>query len=145
MSIRIRRMLVSFHLTMLASFIVFFEWNDRVGPDTTLIAIAVASFVLLLITFYLLFFRTGLWQFTHRKWEKHDEREKELAFISLKYSYPIFAIAILIILYTYSLTHRQVGLFMSVGLIYFAQIMPSVVLAWRQKRGESFKDDYERE
>ena len=105
------------------------SWDVRVIIIGALIATIVA-----LVTFYLLYWRTRLWRLVHARFEKLDEREVQLIYESLRYSYIIFIIACLSIMYINVIAEK--GYFSALvpaGLLYLSHVLPASIVAWTEK------------
>ena len=105
------------------------SWNIGVIIIGALIATTIA-----LVTFYLVYWRTRLWRLVHARFEKLDERELQLIYESLRYSYIIFTIACLSIMYINVIAEK--GYFSALvptGLLYLSHILPASIFAWTEK------------
>lgn len=85
--------------------------------------------------------KTGLWRFVHAKPENLDEREIELTREVYRRSYSLFTqvggllVAPVAVVVNYTgLTNASPSLLpMVFGLLYFANSLPSAILAWTEK------------
>ena len=63
-----------------------------------------------------------------------DEREVSVVLNGLKYSYSIFTITIIILLYVVAFLNLQIfDVMFAGGLLYLAHILPAVVIGWYEK------------
>jgi len=79
------------------------------------------------------FFKTGLWQFTHKSLKMLDEREMELTSKSLRIAYAIFTVVVLALLLAIAITSVAIDVVMVAALILFAHLLPASIIAWTQK------------
>jgi hypothetical protein len=100
-------------------------------PEYAVIIVMVSSLVLLLISFYRIYWATGIWLLTHLPFNRMDEREVQVTGEATRIGYAIFAVTALILIYLSSLTEIKLSIVVAAGLIYFAHIMPTSVLAWK--------------
>ena len=103
------------------------EWSDF------LIGIEIFSIIVLIISLFFTYFKTGLWSFSHRSLEKLDEREIALTSKSLRNSYAIFTVSILLLVMITSLAGFSVHMVTVSSLILFSHILPASVIAWSEK------------
>ena len=103
------------------------EWCDF------LIGIEIFSIIILLISLFFTYYKTGLWSFSHRPLEKLDEREIALTSKSLRKSYAIFTVSILLLVMATSLAGFSVHMVTVSSLILFSQILPASVIAWSER------------
>jgi hypothetical protein len=90
----------------------------------------IAPVALLIITDIMLFGKTKLWKFTHKPYDKLDEREKQLSNQSLRFSYSFFTIFSLALLYTYNLWGIKINIILIASLIYMAHTLPAYFISW---------------
>jgi len=93
----------------------------------------IAPAALLIITDIKLFWKTKLWKFTHKPYDKLDEREMQLSNQSLRFSYSFFTILSLALLYTYNLWGIKINLLLIGSLLYMAHTLPAYFLSWTEK------------
>jgi len=80
--------------------------------------------------------KTHMWNFTHEKIEKLDERELQIILQSLRHSYMVFTVTCIIIVLALSLLagrHDSMLMLICVSLVYLAHTLPSSVIAWRSR------------
>ena len=92
----------------------------------------IIAIILLSITIFFVYLKTGLWGFTHRVLKKLDEREIILTSKSLRIAYTIFSVGILILMTITSLTNFSLHMVTIAGLILFAHILPASIIAWNE-------------
>ena len=108
------------------------EWA---GWDVGMIIIgALIATIVALVTFYLLYWRTRLWRMVHARFEKLDEREVQLIYEALRYSYIIFILACLSILYINVIAVKgHFSALVPTGLLYLSHVLPASIVAWTEK------------
>ena len=116
----------------------YFVW---VRADMPLIvhAAVIGAFIVVVVTFILAYWRTGLWQLTHANSDVLDERELEITHDALSRSYSWFSVICLAIMMTHAVAYKMIpglGFALSVplvaSLIYLAHTLPGAVLAWTE-------------
>ena len=112
---------------------IFYEMIKRTDATEISTTGAITSFILILITFIIYYYRTHIWHFIHAKIEELDEREILVIHNSLRYAYGVFAVIALVIIYLYSLSEGRVSLILAISMIYFAHILPASIIAWKEK------------
>ena len=93
----------------------------------------IAMLLVCIITFIPAFYRSGVFQFTHRSIKKLDERELQLSSWSLRYAYSIFTIVAILVLYFFIFSNLSIDVVVVAGLIYLANILPGSVLVIGKK------------
>jgi len=101
--------------------------------STSLTILVVLALAATFLSFFPIYWRSGLWKFTHLPLEKLDEREMKVAGNSLRKAYAIFTVTILCLLLLFSLAEARVSIILVVSLIYFAHILPGAILGWKKK------------
>jgi len=130
-----RRLLVIVNYVSLISvaFLVhagrMYDWDTRVR-----LAGILASCGVLLLTFTLVFWRTGLWQMAHASFEKLDERQVHVMYESLRHSYVIFTLLCVVLLYANAVAERgHIPILIAAGILYLAHTLPAAAAAWNEK------------
>jgi len=129
-------------LVLLVVFFIFVEYGVWKYFAWTGVLIAGALFVM---TFHQVYYRTGLWRFVHTPAARLDEREIQVVYRSLQYSYGLYAVVCLIYIFVLSLVirfsfplltdegHFSFGFVMLMGLIYLSHILPASIIAWTER------------
>jgi len=132
---RNRRSAVIINYLSVLAFGLIVKVGEWAGWDVRVIIIgALIAMIVILFTFYLVYWRTGLWRFAHTPFNRLDEREIQVIYEALRYSYTIFIIACLAIIYINVIAEK--GYFSAVvptGLLYLSHALPASILAWREK------------
>ena len=120
------------NLAAIMYIIIRWELNPLARTSTWfLITVGLALFILLL-TYYICFWRTGLWKYTHEKVDKLDERELAENNSALRFSYSVFSILVLTMMLIYVLAEVTISIIPVVLLIYLAHVLPGVYLGFRK-------------
>ncbi|MBA7589956.1 hypothetical protein ES708_32055 [subsurface metagenome] len=118
----------------LLSIVLIFEYRGIYGWTNVFKVIELALIILLFISFYLSFIKTGLWKFTHKALKKLDEREIVLINKSLRHGYAIFSVAVLCLLLFLALSSKTISIVTATSLILFAHLIPASIIGWTEKR-----------
>ncbi len=128
------RLSLIINFTSVALLIVVFEILKNTGQNNWLVLLEIALLAIVIASFIYTFANTGLFKFTHTKYSALDEREVQLINRALRYSYSIFTILVLVIIYVYAIIENgPIDVVIAAGLLYFAHILPAGILGWTQK------------
>jgi len=133
LSITSRRTWVLVNYLSLSCLIVAFEYGSLTTHSPLSLVISIAALLILIVTFWLVYFRTRIWHFIHASKRDLDEREHHLLLTTLRISYSVFAISVLCAFYIYSIADFKVSMVFAVCLVYFAHILPASIVAWFEK------------
>ena len=90
--------------------------------------------LVLIISFASIYVQTGLWSLIHKKTEKLDEREIQVVTQSIRVSYSIFAVAVVLMIYLFVVFELgSLDVIIAAMLLYLAHILPASILAWTEK------------
>ena len=122
-------------LTLLSSIglITIYELGVNIGWYLAFKIIGFAFLLIAFISFPFSFIRTGLWKFTHRRIGNLDEREMQLTGKSLRISYSIFTIMVLVVLYAFALLEIKISVVFAGGLLLLAHMLPGTVVVFSEK------------
>jgi len=112
---------------------LFYELGVINEFTTPIIIAGIGLFIIFLISFFFTYIRTKIWKQVHLPLKKLDEREVMVVYNALRWSYSLFAIFIIGIIYIFMLSERYIGAITAAGIIYFAHILPASILAWSEK------------
>ena len=71
---------------------------------------------------------------THTSSKKLDERELQVVYKATTFSYTIFTVACLVIIYSFNLTGiGSIDVVLAASLLYFAHTLPAAIIAFTQK------------
>ena len=122
------------NFTSILLLIIVFEILKKTGPDNWLVFLEILFLAIAIVSFMYAFVMTGLYKFTHRKYSTLDEREVQVVNKALRYSYSIFTILVLVIIYVYAIFENgPIDVVIAAGLLYFAHMLPAGILGWNQK------------
>lgn len=120
--------------------IVMFYRADRTDLAVPVAITGLVALILLVISFVVVYARTGLWRFVHTGVEKLDERQMLVTYESLRHSYAIFAVICLLIFFVAELITQEFSggyepslMPVIAALIYLAHVLPASVVAWTER------------
>jgi len=129
-----RRLMVILNFFFLLLLWVGFYLSRLLGYPIPLLILAGSGLILLIISFLQLYIKTGLWSLVHSSFSKLDERQIQSIYKALRFSYSIFTILILIVIYSnFVLGIAFIDAVLGIILIYLAHILPAAILAWTEK------------
>jgi len=116
----------------------YFVWIYR---DITHVVgtVGIGALIVVVATFIMAHWQTGLWRLTHAKADVLDERQLQITHNALTHSYSLFTVICLTIMMTQAVVYGLVpglefilSLPLVVSLIYLAHTLPGSVLAWTE-------------
>ena len=114
--------------------VVVFEILKNSGQNNLLLVAEAALLAIAITSFIYAFIKTGLFKFTHTNFSKLDEREVKIIGNALRYSYSLFTIAVLVIIYLYAiLENGPIDVVIAAGFLYFAHTLPAAIILWTEK------------
>lgn len=136
-----RRAGVVINYGCLVAVIAMFYVGKHDGWSMALSVGSAAVLLGVLVSFIIIHIKTKLWELVHTKHDNLDERQIQVTHESLRYSYSIFTIIILVALLAIALTSGRSNLFTDhsmlmvifAGLLYLAHTLPSSIIAWTEK------------
>lgn len=136
-----RRMWVLINYIALLLLIVLFYAADKTNFYTPVAIAGFIALIFLILSFVMVYARTGLWRFVHTRAEKLDEREMAMTYESLRRSYGIFAVICLLVFLMAELITKEFGssyklalMPVIAALIYLAHVLPASVIAWTERQ-----------
>lgn len=70
----------------------------------------------------------------HTSSKNLDEREMQVVLNALRYSYSIFTIVCLLIIYVFAIVEYQpIDVLLAGGLLYLAHSLPAAIVGWNEK------------
>ena len=134
MSQQNRRIWIVINYLSIVFILSFFYTGKYFNWPLLIIVGQTASILLLIGSSFLLFSRTPLWKMSHSPNDNLDERQLKVVLISLKYSYSIFTIVVLLLVYGFALAeHGPIDVVVAACLLYFAHTLPSAIVGWKEK------------
>lgn len=128
-----RRVWIIVNYLSVLSIVVLWEYCEIFNCSIALKSSCIIPVIILVISFIMVYWKTGFWQFVHKSINKLDERELQLTSSTLRYSYGIFTVFLLSILLLFSVFERPVSIIFVVSFIYIAHIIPASIIAWRER------------
>jgi len=119
------------HMLSLVLLVVFFEIAYASEIKLPWIIATIVSLVILLISFIMTIWKTGLWQRAHLSDKALDEREIQQNYKILKLSYSVFTIVILLVIYLYFFLDLRITALPAAWAIYLAHVIPAFFLGWK--------------
>ncbi|MFH1851247.1 MAG: hypothetical protein ABIA75_02785 [Candidatus Neomarinimicrobiota bacterium] len=128
-----RKLLIIINIFMLCSTIIFYELFKNSNWTAVTVGILVSLLLAIIITYYVVFYKTRLWHLVHVPETKLDEREIQVTNFGLKYAYAIFTVTALVVIYWHNIAEIYVNGLTAAGLLYLAHILPASVIGWREE------------
>ncbi|MBN1213652.1 MAG: hypothetical protein JXA92_13855 [candidate division Zixibacteria bacterium] len=135
-----RRFGVFINYVSLALLLGWFYVAEKLGMDIALLAVGLALFVVVVVSFIIVHMRTRLWYLTHSPVDNLDERQREVTLDALRFSYSYFTVILLLLFLAFELLRRYSSGFSGVSImpviavmIYTAHTLPAAILAWTEK------------
>jgi len=118
------------YLSLIAVLVFFYTGKYMQWPMLVII-LEIGSLAVLLISFYSAFIKTKFWKFVHTPSKNLDERETQVVLNGLKYSYSIFAIVCLIVIYTFAIIdYHPIDVLLAGALLLLAHTLPAAIVGW---------------
>jgi len=114
--------------------LIIFYLVKFLGINKIYLLIELIPIALLIMTFKSAFLVTNFWKLTHTSSRKLDERELQIVYKATTFSYTIFTILCLIIIYTFHLTGiGSIDVVLAAALLYFAHTLPAAIIVFTEK------------
>ncbi len=92
------------------------------------------SLMALVLSFAYVYGKTRIWHLAHKKSDHLDEREIQVVMNSIRISYSIFTIAVIVVVYLFAILGLgPFDVVIAATLLYLAHILPTSILAWTEK------------
>ncbi|MFC2088211.1 hypothetical protein ACFLSX_01290 [Calditrichota bacterium] len=99
-----------------------------------MIILMIVSVIMLFVSFLKAFIKTSFWKMVHTSNQNLDEREKQIVLNALKYSYSIFTVICLVIIYVFAVVKPDfVDVVLAGGLLYLAHTLPATIVGWKEE------------
>lgn len=129
-----RRKMIIINYLSLIIFLVIYYLGKYFNWPKPLVVGEIISIIILISSFYLGFIRTKLWKFVHVSENKLDERQILINLKALKYSYSIFVIICLLIIYSFAIADQgPLDVLIAFCLLYLAHTLPAAICGWMEK------------
>lgn len=130
-----RRIWVCVNLLSVVAIIAFYYTGLLYKKPIVFIVGSGISAIVLLFTFIKVYARTGLWKMVHSGKQELDERQIQVVLSALRYSYGVFAVSVLILIYGFTLFIKEpVHMLVAGGFLYFAHILPASIIGFREEQ-----------
>jgi len=122
------------HYFSLIAFIVFFYIGKYLYWSACTVIFEIGFLLILVISFFRAFIRTKFWKMVHTSTKNLDEREMFAVLKSLRYSYSIFTITSLIIIFIFALIgYHRIDVLLAGALLLLAHTLPAAVVGWNEE------------
>ena len=129
-----RRSVVILNYLSIILILIIFYLIKSLGINKIYLLIEVIPIVVLIMSFKSAFLTTNFWKMTHTSSKNLDERELQVVYKATTFSYTIFTVACLIIIYAFNLTGLgSIDVVLAACLLYFAHTLPAVIIAFTEK------------
>jgi hypothetical protein len=115
--------------------IILYRLGHFKGWSVLIVVSLIVVFITLQFSFSRLHKKTGLWKLVHTSVKELDEREIQITHEALRYSYSIFVITCLLIIFIFSILEIDliIDVISGVTLLYLAHTLPASVIAWAER------------
>jgi len=127
------------YLCLLVMNICFYFVTGNSNQHYIFDIIGISAFAGVVVTFYYVYIRTGLWKLVHSRTDDLDERELQITHEALAISYAWFTVICLVIMFIHAVLFRflpDVNFIITVplvvSLIYLAHTLPAAFLVWNK-------------
>jgi hypothetical protein len=133
-SLKNQRAILIINFIALLLFVIAFQITIFFGISVKQGLIISGVFLLIFtLSFIKVYVKTGLWRFTHTKIRNLDEYQIQVLLQSIRKSYVVFVIVVLLLIYVYALIDKgPINVVIAAALLYIAHILPSSILAWKK-------------
>ena len=115
----------------LISMLVIFYVVKILDCNKFFLILEIVPLIAIIISFNFAFGKSGLWKLVHRSQKQLDERELQIVHKAIKYSYTIFVIISLVLIYLFAVAEgRPIDVLLAASLIYLAHTLPAAVIAF---------------
>ena len=129
-----RRSSVILNYLSIILILIIFYLVKLLGISKIYLLFEIIPMVVLIMSFKSAFLNTNFWKMTHTSSKKLDERELQVVYKATTFSYTIFTILCLIIIYTFHLTGiGSIDVVLAAALLYFAHTLPAAIIAFTEK------------
>ncbi len=129
-----RRSSVILNYLSIILILIIFYLVKLLGISKIYLLFEIIPIVILIITFKSAFLNTNFWKMTHTSSKKLDERELQVVYKATTFSYTIFTVACLVIIYSFNLTGiGSIDVVLAASLLYFAHTLPAAIIVFTQK------------
>ena len=121
------------YLSLIAGILLFYTVKNHYWPPSYLL-FEIGIIAILIFSLFKAFIITGFWKMVHTSPKNLDEREMQVVLNALRYSYSIFTIVCLLIIYVFAIAEYQpIDVVLAGGLLYLAHLLPASIIGWNEK------------
>jgi len=121
------------YISVLLIILAYYAISSLIWNRLYYVGIAILI-IIATLSFFQVFWKSGIWKMTHISVKKLDERENKIVHNALRISYSIFSIIVLILIYFNSvLGDTNFAIIIATALLYIAHTLPGAYLAWTEK------------
>ena len=121
------------YFSLILSLLVFYTGKFMSWP-TIIIIVQIGMVAAFVYSFFLAFIKNNLWRMVHTADKYLDERELQVVLHALRFSYSIFTITTLVIIYGFSIAEKgPIDVLLAAALVLFAHTLPAAVVGWRER------------
>jgi hypothetical protein len=118
--------------TSLSFILILFYAGKSLQWPLILIIFEMGLTAFFILSLRMAFIKSKLWRFVHLSEKELDEREIQLILRSLKYSYSIFTIVCLVVIYGFAVAAQgPIDVLLAGALLYLAHTLPAAVVGWQ--------------
>ena len=129
-----RRSSVILNYLSIILILIIFYLVKLLGISKIYLLFEIIPMVVLIMSFKSAFLNTNFWKMTHTSSKKLDERELQVVYKATTFSYTIFTVACLVIIYSFNLTGiGSIDVVLAASLLYFAHTLPAAIIVFTQK------------
>lgn len=110
----------------LIAVLVFFYIGKYIQWPLFVFILEIGTLAVFIVSFIRAFIRTKFWKMVHTSYRNLDERETQVVLNGLKYSYSIFTIVCLIVIYTFAIIeYHSIDVLVAGALLLLAHTLPA--------------------
>ncbi|MBN1820585.1 MAG: hypothetical protein JXR31_07270 [Prolixibacteraceae bacterium] len=129
-----RKTWIVVNITSIILIVFFFYLGQMIDTPVLFFAGGGTFLIITIISFVRVFINTGLWKMAHSNKNSLDERQVQVILNAMKYSYSIFTILIITIVYGFALVNKSpINVLVAACLLYIAHILPAAIIGWSEK------------
>ncbi len=129
-----RKVAVFFNYFCVVIILIIFYGVKYLGFPKVYLLFEIIPFIGLIISFKIAFGTSNLWKLTHTSVSKLDEREMQIIYKAITYSYSIFTVLCIAIIYIINILGlAMIDVVAAACLFYIAHILPASIIVWNEK------------
>ena len=133
-SITKRRGAVIINYLCLAVILIVFYYVKFLAIQRIYLLSEIIPVIGLIISFKIAFSKSDSWKLAHKSFSMIDEKEMQIVYKAITYSYSIFSILCIALIYIHNLFRFElVDVTLATCLLYFAHMLPASIIAWNEE------------